>query len=53
MAGIIYRDEIVIYRVISSNTRDARRFLARLKKQMKEQFEQEEILMVERDIKTL
>ncbi len=53
MAGITYRDEIVIYRVISSNAREARRFLSRLKQQLKEQFQQEEILMVERDIQTL
>ena len=53
MAGITYRDEIVIYRVISPDSREARRFLSRLKERMKAQFEQEEILVVERDVRTL
>jgi hypothetical protein len=53
MAGVTYRDEIVIYRVIGSDAEEARRFLAGLKRQLKAEFEQEEILIVERDVETL
>ena len=53
IAGITYRDEIVIYRVITSDEPDARRFLSELKEQLKAMFQQEEILIVERDVDTL
>ncbi len=52
-AGITYRDEIVIYRVITSNEQEARRFLSDLKELLKESFQQEDILIVERDVETL
>ena len=50
---VLYRDEIVIYRVLASKSRSARRFLSTLKEQLKKQFRQEEILIVERDDDTL
>ena len=53
VAGITYRDAIVIYRVITSNEREARRFLSALKERLKEELQQEEILIVERDVETL
>jgi hypothetical protein len=53
VAGITYRDEIVIYRVITSDEQEARRFLSQLKARLKEAFQQEEILIVERDVETL
>jgi hypothetical protein len=53
MGGITYRDEIVIYRVLSANPRAARRHLRDLKQQLKKDLEQEEILVVERDVETL
>ncbi len=53
MAGMTYRDEIVIYRVIGSAADEARPFLTNLKVQLKADFEQEEILIVERDVETL
>ena len=53
MAGVTYRDEIVIYRVITPDEEDARRFLGHLKEEMKAVFDQEEILIVERDVETL
>jgi hypothetical protein len=53
MAGITYRDEIVIYRVITPDEQEARRFLSDLKAHLKETFQQEEILIVERDVETL
>ena len=53
MAGITYRDEIVIYRVIASAAERARPFLENLKERLKADFGQEEILIVERDVETL
>ena len=53
MAGVTYHDEIVIYRVLSANLRSARSFLRRLKEKLKKDLKQEEILIVERDIRTL
>ena len=53
MAGITYRDEIVIYRVIAPDARNARQQLTELKERLKAELEQEEILIVERDVETL
>jgi hypothetical protein len=53
MAGMTYRDEIVIFRVVASNTRVARRFLRQLKEELKRDLRQEEILIIERDVETL
>jgi len=44
MAGMTYRDEIVIYRVLTSDEQEARRCLSALKERLKEAFQQEEIL---------
>lgn len=52
MAGVTYRDEIVVYRVITS-TEGARHFLEDFKEELKSTFDQEEILIVERDVDTL
>ncbi|HUE71578.1 MAG TPA: hypothetical protein VMP01_11900 [Pirellulaceae bacterium] len=35
MSGVTYRDEIVIYRVLTSRLRAARRFLSKLKERLK------------------
>ena len=53
MGDVTYRDAIVIYRVLSSKRRAARRFLSRLKEKLKKDLRQEEILIVERDVGTL
>jgi hypothetical protein len=53
MAGVTYRDAIVIYRVLAANARSARRFLRLLKSHLKRELKQEEILIVERDVQTL
>lgn len=53
MAGVTYRDEIVIYRVIGAAGEKSRRFLADLKERLKADFDQEEILIVQRDVETL
>ena len=53
LGNVTYRDEIVIYRVLASDSRSARRFLRSLKEQLKTAFVQEEILIVERDVDAL
>jgi hypothetical protein len=53
LGGITYRDEIVIFRVLASDSRRARRYLRSLKGQLKAELAQEEILIVERDVDTL
>jgi hypothetical protein len=52
VAGGTYRDAIVIYRVLMSDAQEARQFLSALKEPLKEQLQQEEILIVERDVAT-
>ena len=53
MAGVTYRDEIVIYRVITPHAAKARRFFRSFKQKLKIDFDQLEILIVERDVETL
>ena len=53
MAGVTYRDEIVIYRVIGPAAEEARPFLTKLKEWLKAEFDQQEILIVERAVETL
>jgi hypothetical protein len=47
---ITYRDEIVVYRVISRNPAASREFLRNLKQHLKREFAQEEILIIEREV---
>jgi len=51
--GVTFRDAIVIYRVVAEKARTARRFLRRLKEKLKRSLKQEEIFIVERDVKVL
>jgi hypothetical protein len=53
MGDVTYRDEIVIYRVLSPKTRAARRFLSQLKEELKRNLKQEAILIVERNVDTV
>ena len=53
MGPVTFRDQIVIFRVLSANVRDARRFFKALKRELKTELEQEEILVVEKDVETL
>jgi hypothetical protein len=50
---ITYRDEIVIYRVISHDSVASREFLGKLKQQLKQGFQQLDILIIERDVGVL
>jgi hypothetical protein len=53
MGPVTFRDQIVIFRVLSPNVRRARRYFKALKLELKTKMEQEEILIVERDVETL
>jgi hypothetical protein len=53
LAGMTYRDEIVIYRVITSDEQGARQFLSDLTERLKVEFQQEEILIIERNVEAL
>jgi hypothetical protein len=53
MDEVTYRDEIIIFRVVATNKRAARRFLIPLKAELKRTLRQEEILIIERDVDTL
>jgi hypothetical protein len=53
MGEVTFRDQIVIFRVLSANVRDARRFFRKLKQELKTELEQEEIVVVEKDVETL
>lgn len=50
---VTYHDEIVIYRVVTKKTGPARRFFKQLKQELKQVFRQEEIFIVERDVRVL
>ena len=47
--GVTYRDEIVVYRVLSDRVRITRSFFRQLKEELKRTLRQEEILIVEKD----
>lgn len=47
---ITYRDEIVIYRVISQDSSGSREYLSDLKEHLKQEFHQLDILIIEREV---
>jgi hypothetical protein len=47
--GVTYRDEIVIYRILTDETQKARRFFRETKEELKRDLDQEEILIVEKE----
>jgi hypothetical protein len=51
--GVTYRDEIVIYRILTNQQRRARRFFREIKEELKRDLNQEEILIVEKDADVL
>jgi len=53
LGKVTYRDEIVIYRILASDADDARAFLRALKVELKTTLQQEEILIIERDVSML
>jgi hypothetical protein len=53
VGDVTYRDEIVIFRFLTTKPRVARPFLETLKEKLKRILKQEEIFIVERDVKVL
>ena len=53
VAGVTARDARVIHRVLTSDAPEARRFLSARKERLKDERQQEAILIVERDVETL
>jgi hypothetical protein len=51
--GVTYRDEIVIYRILTAETQMARRFFRVIKEELKRDLNQEEILIVEKEADVL
>ncbi|NQT13751.1 MAG: hypothetical protein HQ582_13440 [Planctomycetes bacterium] len=51
--GVTYRDEIVVFRILTADAQESRRFLSQFKQDLKKELNQEEILIVERDVETL
>ena len=47
---ISYRDEIVIYRVISQDSAASREYLSDLKEHLKRELQQQDILIIEREV---
>ncbi|MDB6028479.1 MAG: hypothetical protein JWM68_4702 [Verrucomicrobiales bacterium] len=48
-----FRDHVVILRVLSQDSVKSERFFARLKKEIKRDWQQEDVLIVARDVKAL
>ena len=53
MGGVVFRDDVVIFRVLTKPVRAARRFFRDLKRELMGDLQQETILIVEKDVETL
>jgi hypothetical protein len=53
MGDVVFRDEVVIFRVLTAKVRPARAFFRELKQELLSELEQEAILIVEKDVATL
>ena len=53
MGDVVFRDEVVIFRVLAGGVRSARGFFRELKRDLLRQLQQEAILIVEREVETL
>jgi len=49
----VYRDEIVIFRVLSNDAESAAQFLRKIKSRLEAELKQDEILIVARDVESL
>jgi hypothetical protein len=53
MGDVVFRDEVVIFRVLTRHVRPARKFFRDLKRELLRELQQEAILIVEKDAATL
>jgi hypothetical protein len=53
IGAVTFRDEIVVLRILSEEVRESREFFLALKDELKAEFRQEEVLIVERKVEVL
>ncbi len=53
MGPVVFRDEVVLFRVLTDRVGPARRFFRAYKEELKRELGQEEILIVEKDARIL
>jgi hypothetical protein len=53
MGGVTYKDEIVVFRIVTARQARARRYFRELKEELKKRLVQEEIFIIERDVEAL
>jgi hypothetical protein len=53
MGDVVFRDDVVIFRVLTRQLRPARKFFRELKRDLLRELQQEAILIVEKDAQTL
>lgn len=53
MGDVVFRDHVVIFRVLTADSRGARRFFRALKRELMRDLQQEAVLIVEKDAETL
>lgn len=53
MGDVVFRDNVVIFRVLTRQVRSARKFFRELKRELLRELQQEAILIVEKDAQTL
>ena len=51
IGAFTFRDEIVIFRVLTDEEEKAQQFFARLKRQMEREWQQADVLIIERDVR--
>ena len=50
LGGVTFHDEVVLLRMLHSNQGQARAFLSRIKAELERELEQQELLIVEREV---
>ena len=53
MGNVVFRDRIVILRILSDEPRKSQQFFAQVKKQLKREWGQQDVLIVVRDVKVV
>jgi len=53
MGNVVFRDRIVILRVLSDEPRRSRDFFAQIKQELKKEWGQQDVLIVVRDVKVV
>ena len=51
--GVMFEDDVVILRVLSDDAKSARKFLRRLKSEIAQDFNQKDVLIISRRVRTI